>query len=183
VRTFIAIALSDEIRTRLAAAQERLRAANCPVKWVKPDLMHVTLRFLGEIQEPAIPDIERTLASAAHGVRPFQVTVAGLGAFPERGAPRVLWAGLSDNGSLALLNRRIEDSLSQLGFAPQDRPFSPHLTLGRVKDPRRAHALRRLLDKHASATFGSCTIEELLLILSVVSPAGPTYTPLRRQRL
>ena len=183
MRLFVAVELDEAIRRRLAEAQERLRAAPCAVKWVKPELMHLTLRFLGEADDTLVGVLVQVIGSAAQGVAPFEVTVAGLGAFPERGAPRVLWAGIRDNGSLALLNRRLEEAVRRLGFAPEDRPFSPHLTIGRVKEPRGAGALRPPLDAQAAAEFGSCTIAELLLIQSVLSPAGPAYTPLRRHRL
>jgi len=183
MRLFIAVELDEAIRKKLAEAQERLRAARCSVKWVKPELMHLTLRFLGEVDEGRIPQLEEAMASGAAGIAPFGVTVAGLGAFPERGAPRVLWVGIRDNGSLATLNSRLETGVRHLGFAPEDRPFSAHLTIGRVKDPRGANALRGPLTAAAATDFGSCTITELLLIQSVLSPSGPTYTPLRRQKL
>lgn len=183
MRLFIAVELAEAIRERLSAAQERLRRCPCGVKWVKPELMHLTLKFLGEVEEAAIAGIGAAIAAAAQGVSPFDLTVAGLGAFPERGAPRVLWAGIQDNGSLALLNRRLEEGLAPLGFPPEGRPFSPHLTIGRVKEPRGAGALRGVLDRERAAEFGSCRVEEIILMLSVLSPAGPTYTPLRRHRL
>ncbi len=183
MRTFVAVELSDAIRRRLGEAQERLRSARCAVKWVKPELMHITLKFLGEIEEGVIAGIEGAMASAAEGIAPFDLTVAGLGAFPERGAPRVLWAGVRDNGSLAILNRRLEDGLERLGFARESRPFSPHLTIGRVKDPHGAGALRGPLGREAATQFGSCRVESLVLMLSTLSPAGPTYTPLLRHGL
>jgi 2'-5' RNA ligase len=183
MRLFIAVELAEAIRERLSAAQERLRRSGASVKWVKPELMHLTLKFLGEVEEPAIAGIEGAIAAAAEGVGPFDLTVAGLGAFPERGAPRVLWAGMRDNGSLALLNRKLEEGLAVLGFPPEGRPFSPHLTIGRVNEPRGAGALRGVLDRQQAADFGSCRVEEIVLMLSVLSPAGPTYTALRRHRL
>jgi len=183
LRAFIAVELDEAIRQRLGEAQDRLRSAPCSVKWVKPELMHLTLRFLGEVDEALVGILEQVMASAAQGVAPVEVTLAGLGAFPERGAPRVVWAGMQDNGSLCLLNRRLEEGVRRLGFAPEDRPFHPHLTLGRVNGRQGADELRRRLDAQAAAEFGSCTIAELILMQSVLSPAGPTYTPLRRHRL
>lgn len=183
MRLFIAVALDEAVRERLGKAQDRLRSAPCPVKWVKPELMHLTLRFLGEVDEALVGILEQVMASAAQGVGQFEVTLAGLGAFPERGAPRVVWAGIHDNGSLALLNSRLEEAVRRLGFAPETRPFRPHLTLGRVSGRQGAAELRRRLATQADDEFGSCTIAELLLIQSVLSPAGPAYAPLRRHRL
>jgi len=183
MRLFIAVELSEAVRERLGQAQDRLRSAPCSVKWVKPHLMHLTLRFLGEADQAIVGVLEQVMGSAAQGIAPFEVTLAGLGAFPERGAPRVVWAGIRDNGSLAALNRRLEEAVRRLGFAPETRPFHPHLTLGRVNGRQGADELRRRLAAQADADFGSCTITELLLIQSVLSPAGPTHTPLRRHRL
>lgn len=183
MRLFIAVGLDEVIRQNLSKAQERLRSARCSVKWVQPELMHITLRFLGEVEEQRIPQLQEVMAAAASGIAPFGLAVVGLGAFPERGAPRVLWAGVRDNGSLATLNHRLEEGLRRLGFAPEERPFSPHLTIGRVKDPRGANALRGPLAAEGASEFGSCTISELVLMQSVLSPAGPTYTPLHRQKL
>lgn len=183
MRAFIAIELSPEIRQRLREVQDRLRRAPCRVKWVQPELMHITLKFLGEIEERAADDLERAIAAAAAGVAPFDLAVVGLGSFPERGAPRVVWAGVRDNGSLARLNAGLEHGLALLGFEPERRPFSPHLTIGRAKDPRGAGPLRGPLAREAATQFGSCRIEELVLMRSELSPAGPTYTPLRHHRL
>ncbi|HUT36155.1 MAG TPA: RNA 2',3'-cyclic phosphodiesterase [Planctomycetota bacterium] len=183
MRLFIAVELDEAVRQRLGKAQDRLRSAPCHVKWVKPELMHLTLRFLGEADEALVGILGQVMASAALGIAPVEVTVAGLGTFPERGAPRVVWAGLRDDGSLALLSRRLEEGVRRLGFAPEDRPFRPHLTLGRVNGRQGADELRRRLAAQATDTFGSCTIAELLLIQSVLSPAGPAYTPLRRHPL
>jgi len=184
VRTFIAVELSSEVRRRLAAAQERLRRAPCAVKWVKPALMHITLKFLGEIAETAVPEIEAVLASAAREAGgPFDLAVTGLGAFPQRGALRVLWAGVRDEGQLLRVHRRLDEGLAALGIARDHRPYSPHLTIGRVRGPRGAGALRELLARDAATEFGSCTIHEVVLVQSVLAPTGPLYTPLRREKL
>ncbi len=183
MRLFIAVELDEAVRERLGKAQDRLRSTPCRVKWVKPELMHLTLRFLGEADKTVVGILEQVMVSAAQGVGPIEVALAGLGAFPERGAPRVVWAGIHDNGFLALLNRRLEEGVRRLGFAPETRPFRPHLTLGRVSGRQGAAELRRRIAAQAADEFGSCTIAELLLVQSVLSPAGPAYTPLRRHKL
>lgn len=183
MRTFIAIEISPGVHKRLAEAQDRLRAARCAVKWVKPELIHLTLRFLGDIEDDALGGLEQLLASAVEEVDPFELTVSGLGAFPERGAPRVVWAGVQDAGSLTVLHSRIEAGVRRLGFEPDDHPFAPHLTVGRVKEPRGADALRALIEAGAATQFGSSPVRDLALMLSTLSPSGPTYTPLRRRPL
>jgi 2'-5' RNA ligase len=183
VRTFIAIEMAEGIRKQLADAQERLRAAGGSVKWVKPDQMHLTLRFLGEIEESAVDPVAEAIAAAASGVQPFEAAVVGLGSFPPQGAPRVVWVGVRDAGPLVPLQKRLEEELERRGFGREDHPFTPHLTLGRVKDPRGARELRAAVDAQRETPFGAQTIEEILLIQSVLSPGGPAYTPLRRHRL
>lgn len=184
MRTFIAIELDDAIRQRLAAAQDRLRAAGCNVRWVKPEQMHLTLKFLGEIEEEAVDGVAAAMAAAAAGGKPFALTLAGLGAFPPRGAPRVVWAGAEEpSGTLAALHKRLEHQLARLGFERERRAYRPHLTLGRVKDPRGREQLRALIGEGAGEAFGTQAAGGLVHFRSVLSPQGATYTPLHRQPL
>ena len=184
MRTFIAVELDDAIRSRLAEAQQQLRpVAGASVKWVKPELIHLTLKFLGEIDEGQVADVAEAMALAAAGAGAFELSVAGLGAFPPRGAPRVVWAGVEPHPALTALVERLEEGLEILGFARERRPYSPHLTLGRVKDPRGASALRGRLEAGAAMSFGARRVDDLVLMQSVLTTAGPTYTPLRRQPL
>jgi len=175
VRTFIAIEFDDAIRRRLVQAQERLREAGCKVRWARAEQMHVTLKF-GAVAE--------AMAHAAEAVAPFEVEVAGLGAFPPRGAPRVVWAGVEDpGGHVQQLQARLEPRLEGLGFERERRAFHPHLTLGRVKDRHGADRLRERIEGHPARRFGRERIEELVLFQSELKPTGAVYTPLRRQRL
>jgi 2'-5' RNA ligase len=184
VRTFIAIEIDDGIRERLGRAQQGLRGQGPKVKWVDPAKVHLTLKFLGEIEEGAVEGVAAAMGRAVAGMAPFEMTVGGLGAFPPRGAPRVVWAGVADpSGGLATLHGRLERELGPLGFEPEGRPFRPHLTLGRVKDRRGGAPLPARIAAGAREEFGVQTVAELVLFLSTLSPAGPTYTPLRRARL
>ena len=184
MRTFIAIELGDAIRERLAHAQERLRACRCGVKWVRPEQIHLTVKFLGEIDEGAAADVAAAMAAAAEGVGGLDLRVAGLGAFPPRGAPRVVWAGIEEpSGRLATLHKRLDLELEKLGIERETRPFHPHATLGRVKDRRAGRPLRALIDTQRTAEFGARTVDDMVLLRSVLSPTGPTYTPLHRQPL
>ena len=184
MRTFVAVEFGEAIRERLGLAQQRLRAAQAGIKWVDPKIMHLTLKFLGEIDDGAEGDVAAAMAAAVRGVAPFEVRVAGLGSFPPHGAPRVVWAGIEDRSrSLATLHERIESELDPLGIEREDRPFQAHLTLGRAKDARGGQALRALIEQQRSTEFGLQAVEELVLFRSVLTASGPTYTPLRRQRL
>jgi 2'-5' RNA ligase len=183
VRTFLAIELDDAIRERLAAAQERLRSQAGGVKWVEAENIHLTLKFLGEIDEDVAPLVAEALGPVAAGIEPFEMRLAGLGAFPPHGAPRVVWAGVQEpSGRLLELHRRIERELEALGIEREDRPFTAHVTLGRIKD-RPDPRLRHALDARAADDFGSQAVTHVTFFQSVLSPAGPTYTALSRARL
>ena len=184
MRTFIAVELDEAIRERLAAAQERLRGAGPKVKWVRPERMHLTLKFLGEIDPETVDAVADAMVAAVEGVAPFEFAVAGIGAFPPRGAPRVVWAGVDDAaGGLTRLHKGLERELRKLGFPREKRAFRPHLTLGRVKERRGSERLRAQMAADAGAAFGLQRVEELVLFESVLSPQGPTYTAQRRQPL
>jgi len=184
VRAFIAIEFDDAIRRLLVQVQERLREAGCKVRWARAEQMHVTLKFLGEIDPATVEAVAEAMAHAAEAAAPFEVDVAGLGAFPPRGAPRVVWAGVEDpGGHIQRLQARLERRLERLGFERERRAFHPHLTLGRVKDRHGADRLRERIEGQPARRFGRQRIEELVLFQSELKPAGAVYTPLRRQRL
>ncbi|MFP4055272.1 MAG: RNA 2',3'-cyclic phosphodiesterase [Candidatus Brocadiia bacterium] len=184
MRAFIAIELDPAIRQRLAEAQEPLRQAGGKVKWVGAERMHLTVKFLGEIEEGQVDAVAEAMGAATAAAEPFEIALAGLGSFPPRGAPRVVWAGVRDaSGALADLHRRLEGELEALGFEREKRPFRPHLTLGRVKDRRAGRALAPLIAQQESTDFGTQVVDALVLFQSVLSPQGPTHTALRRQAL
>ena len=184
MRTFIAVELDDAIRERLGQAQDRLREAPCKVKWVRPAQMHVTLKFLGEIDPAVVDDVAKAMAWAAEAAEPCALRVAGLGTFPPRGAPRVVWAGIEDaSGMLGLVHKRLARALEPMGFEPEKRAFRPHLTLGRVKERSGTERLRDLLAGQEGAELGTQDVSEIVLFQSVLSPQGATYTALRRVTL
>lgn len=154
VRAFIAIELPDSVKAVLSGLQEGLRRGGpAPVKWVEADGMHLTLKFLGNVATPAIPDIERAIAESAQRIPPFRLRLGRPGAFPSLRAPRVVWVGIEgDTATLASLHDSIERGIVPLGFEKEKRGFSAHLTLGRVRDKALAADTRRLGDVLASAS-------------------------------
>jgi 2'-5' RNA ligase len=184
-RAFVAIPLPDDVRTRLASAQERLRPARADVTWVDPGRLHVTLKFLGPLSDGARPLLEEGLRRVAAAAAPFDLAAKGLGAFPASGAPRVVWAGLSERepGRLAALARAIEEAAATAGFPREDRPFSAHVTLGRVKSPHNAPALRALLEAGRDVEAGPFRADAFVLFRSDLSAHGPTYTEIARHPL
>jgi len=146
VRAFIAIELPDAVKEALADLQGRLKASDpAPVKWVNPDGLHLTLKFLGNVARSAIPDVERVIAESAQCHPPFRLSLGRTGAFPNLRTPRVAWVGIEgDTAALASLQESVERGAVPLGFKQENRGFSAHLTLGRVRDTASAADACRL---------------------------------------
>lgn len=169
--------LPDEVRQRLAAAIERLRPHAADVAWVAPGNLHVTLKFLGQVDEARAPALADALYATLAGQRAFDVAVRGLGAFPSPTRPRVLWAGLDDaTGALAAVARRVDACCGGLGFPRETREFAAHVTLGRVREPRRQPALADALAR--AAGFGRVRVARVSLMRSELSPRGARYSEL-----
>lgn len=179
VRSFVAILLSEEVREAIAAEIARLRPLGPRVSWIAPPNLHLTLKFLGELPPDALEQVKEGLAEAVTGVTPFSLRFGGLGAFPGVARPRVLWVGVDDGGQAAqALQARVEAALSRRGFAREERPYSPHLTIGRVRDPRGLAELQQALARDARMEFGRFQVGGLSLMRSDLSPAGSRYTEL-----
>jgi 2'-5' RNA ligase len=176
VRTFVAILLPDEVRRRLAAAVDFLRPVVNDVAWVAPDNFHLTLKFLGPVETERLAVVTDTLRAAAVGAS-FQLTFGGLGAYPSPARPRVLWAGLDVGAAPATaLAARIDEVLAKLDFKRETRAFSPHVTLGRVRQPHAQPRLREALA--ATRVVGTVAVTHVSLMRSDLSPRGARYTEL-----
>jgi 2'-5' RNA ligase len=181
LRTFVAIEVPEDISSSITHAIAPLRSLLADsVKWVKPDNIHITLKFLGDTPKERIVEIESALARATGGIGPMNVTVKGLGAFPDQRKPNVLWVGLECPPVITELKEHMEIELSRLGFEFDNKPFSPHLTVGRVRRgarvPRRRLAAGMELLK--GITFGTMEIREMALMKSDLRAGGPVYTKL-----
>jgi RNA 2',3'-cyclic 3'-phosphodiesterase len=178
VRLFIAADLEDDLRRRVAAVPERVRLRG--FRLVAPEALHVTVRFLGDIEEARVVEIARALASACAAHAPFAVELKGGGTFGAPRRPRVAWIGIADEGGrLAALAASVAQALAAVGFAPAEHAFSPHLTIGRAK-------ARASLDEAALAalpSLGWMPIAELVLFRSETRPAGAVHTALARAPL
>lgn len=173
VRAFVAIELSDEVRAGLRAAQERLRMSAARLSLVDPALAHITLKFLGEVEEKQIAAVE----DALRGVRGrrYPLTVGGVGGNNPR-RPRVVWCAVDDGGETVRLSVRVEQALGPLGFPREKRAFTPHVTLARVKefDLSLLEAIKDL----AETGMGTCAIDRVVLKKSTLTPKGPIYETL-----
>ena len=188
VRSFIAIELPAEVRAELASIEEKLKVRRHPfVKWVDPESIHLTLKFLGSVSGETIPEIVEAMSLVAQPVSPFTLQIGGTGAFPNWQRPQVVWVGVGgEMGRLTILQRELEAALSPLGFPPESRPFSPHLTLGRLRervtpeDRRRFGLWAQSVNFEASLSF---EVNAVRLMKSQLTSSGPIYSELALVKL
>jgi 2'-5' RNA ligase len=186
VRLFVGLALDAPVRAAAATVSSRLErrlssvARDFKARWVPPDNLHLTIWFFGEVPDAAAARLADHLA-APLGLSPFALDVRGCGAFPRSGAPRVLWLGTAE-GTTGMIDAHaaLAERLAPLGYTPDARAYSPHLTLARVKDPgRSARTVRETLSGEA-ASCGRMVVTAFTLFRSRLSPHGATYEPLLR---
>lgn len=146
MRVFVAINPPDEVRMRIGEAERELREAGFPIRWVPAENVHLTLKFLGEVPEERLRDVYEVVNAAVKGIDVFDMAVSGLGAFPSLRRPNVVWLGVELDSVLSSLQVRTEENLGQLGFPREDRPFRPHLTLGRARKRVESSEFRGLED-------------------------------------
>lgn len=188
IRSFIAIELPAGVRSELGRLRDTLkRAVTCPARWVAPDSIHLTLVFLGDVGSSRIEGVKLVMAEASAESRPFELGLGGLGAFPNTLRPQVVWVGIEgDVDRLAHLQKSLEGRLDRLGFRPDARRFSPHLTLARLRDEA-APAERQRLGEVIAGTVcqADCRIpvNEIVLMKSQLTPSGPIYTRLASAKL
>jgi 2'-5' RNA ligase len=186
IRAFIAIDIPDDVRAAIEEAQARLKRAHVGVKisWTKIDNLHLTLQFLGYVEEAVVDPIKSALQNVAHEHPPFDLTVHGAGAFPSENRARVIWVGCDDSqGKLKALARAVQDAMQPLGFEPEHREFSAHLTLGRAKFPRPDAALTRAIESLKNTAFGTLRVDAIHLFESQLHPEGSIYTKLSTHTL
>lgn len=181
IRAFIAIELSEQVKEALTKLQGRLKSdSRAPVRWTDQKGTHLTLQFLGNVDAGMTGQITAAMEAAADGIHPFHLEVSGLGVFPNTSRVRVVWVGLKgDLQILEQLQKRIEVALSPLGFKPEARPFTPHLTLGRVREearPDERRNLGQLIAGMKDSIDSPLDVGSVHLFRSQLRPAGPIYT-------
>ena len=178
LRLFVAVELSDEARLAIAAEQKRIAArfnGKSMLRWVKPEQAHLTLVFLGNVDAARAPAVMESVGRDVD-LPPFEMALGGLGVFPPRGAPRVLWVGVTDGAEeTTLLQREIARRVTSLGIEIEERSFHPHLTIARWRESRPADR-DRTLDGGSGGTLARVAVRAATLFESKLSPAGPAYT-------
>ncbi len=185
MRCFIAIEVVPEIRQKLAELTLKLRRAlrgnRGGIKWVEPNLIHLTLKFLGEIDDAAVATAGRIVDQVAASHRGFDLSVEGAGCF---GRPaRVIWVGMKENPELMTLQADLDRRLAEANFPAEERPFSAHLTLARIKDPSAGRDVPGLIEADRNIRLGSFQVDSLKLFRSELTPKGPVYTVIQTSKL
>jgi len=181
IRAFIAIELPPELKKELTKVETQLKINSPPViKWIEPGSIHITLKFLGETSDAILDDLILAMEESVVGVSPFKLDVRQLGAFPGVDRPQVIWVGVSgEMEKLKQLQKNLEKNTEQLGFKRESRTFSPHLTLGRVRDGARPDDIQRigkLLNETVFTALHNINVNQINLMKSVLTPNGAIHT-------
>ena len=179
IRAFIAIEIDHPNKEKLSALISHLKKPNADVKWVNETHMHLTLKFLGNIEQVKVQEISEALDSIAKGFKAFAIQFSKIGAFPNMRRPRVIWMGI-DKGSdaLKLLNGKTESGMERIGYAKEKREYRSHLTLGRVRSLKNISELAKLIDEAQLDFQDEIKIDRLILFQSTLTLKGAIYTPL-----
>lgn len=184
IRTFIAIELNEALHRALAQTQARFQrdASARTIRWVASENIHITLKFLGEVDAARLPALQHAVTDACARVAPFTLTLGGVGAFPNTRQPNVVWVGARGQvGEAARLAEQIDSACAALGFAREARAFTPHLTLGRVKreaSPSERQRIGALIAEMSVGDLGELRVERVSIMKSVLTPRGSIYTRL-----
>ena len=180
IRAFMAITPPPTLQQTMAEVRQAFQHLSLPWRWVTPDHIHLTLRFLGNVPEESVPSLHQAMAQATQGQMAFPLRATALGCFPHPARPRVLWVGLDDpSQTLGRLHARLIAALTPLGFPLEDRPFHPHLTLARAQNRVPSGQLFPMLQMYQNRDFGEFLVTQMHLIQSQLLRGGALYTLLR----
>jgi 2'-5' RNA ligase len=177
MRLFVALEIPSAVRENLTTLLKSLRAVSPQTRWVRPENLHVTLKFIGEVPETKLAAIRSALAGA-RSAQPVTLGFRGLGFFPNDKHPRVFWAGIEASPNLKTLAADIDGATEKLRIPREQRPFSPHLTLARFEPPGLTEKLRDAIRENVGREFGSLRTNQFHLIESKLKPPGAGYTTL-----
>lgn len=184
MRVFVAVSFSSEVCGRIGQAVEELRASSPASKWVRASDCHITLAFLGQVDDAVVPKVAAAVEEAASRHGPLGLHLKGGGSFGRPRRPRVLWASVGgDIDALAAVQRDVVAALARLGFAPEDRPFTPHVTLARAREQGGDAGLAACAEALKARELGESRVDEVIVYRSDLSAGGPSYTALARAPL
>ena len=184
IRAFIAISISSDIKQELAALIDKLKTSGADVKWVNPENIHLTLKFLGYISPEKIEEVKKVLDGIKSKFTPFKITFSGVGAFPKLSYPKVIWVGIQNGKDDAKrIYELLETELEKAGFEKEERAFSAHLTIGRVRSGKNKAALKPAIESLSFSSDKILEVEHITLFQSTLTPKGPVYTPLYEARI
>ncbi|MBI5639004.1 MAG: RNA 2',3'-cyclic phosphodiesterase [Nitrospirae bacterium] len=178
LRCFIAVEIDAAIRQMIGEVVGSLRKTGADVKWVAEKNIHITLKFLGNTEESLVGTVRESLKKKVSNHSPLSITISGVGAFPDIRRPRVIWVGIGDSPALKDLQRDVEKEMVGLGFTAEERPFSPHLTIGRIRSPKGMPAMQKELEKIMDTRFPDLEVKGITLMKSELKSGGPEYSVL-----
>ncbi len=178
IRSFLAFELPEDIKKIVTRVSGEIRKSSLDVRWVRPEFIHLTVVFMGDVQSEQIPAMRESLNAVCSDYEPFRISLKPMGCFPNSRSPRVIWLGL--DGDMERMSRfrvDLQHALSPFGIKEEERTFRPHLTLGRFKKPgKKTTEMEQLLAKYGDLSSPACTVGELVLFRSDLKPGGAVYT-------
>jgi len=184
MRSFIAVEVDSKVKKNINETIKHFKKNNSGVKWIKPEAIHLTLKFLGNIDMQKSQQTTKIMDALCSNHNPFFLSFIGLVTFPQKSRiPKVIWAGVKENDLIQKLDKSLENELEKIGFSREKRDFHPHLTLGRIKKNAVIHNLLPELKKHESEVFGESKVERIILFKSTLTPSGAVYDILHESQL
>ena len=179
IRVFIAVELDAAVRAALSRAQAKLKRAGAHVSWVPEDNLHISLAFLGDVDVSTVDVLSGAINGISAARNPFQCSVENLGTFGKPSSPRVIWAGVGQNDALSDLQRHVSECVQEASIPLEDRPYTAHVTLGRVRSARGKSRLVDAMSPMGSVSFGTLTVSRVVIMRSILGDSGATYRVLR----
>ncbi len=176
MRCFVAINLEDSLKKEIGCVIRGLTEGRWDVKWVPAENLHITLKFLGDASDDSVQRVKEHLSGISKRHGPFEVKLYGVGVFPDKRRPRVVWIDLLDSGELIKLQEAVEISLITVGFTKEDRPFSPHLTIGRIRSLKAKDLFIGAIETLKDKDFGNIGVNKISLMNSDLKPTGAQYS-------
>jgi RNA 2',3'-cyclic 3'-phosphodiesterase len=184
MRLFVSIEIPGKIKSKISKMVEKLKNHLTPVKWMENKNLHVTLKFLGWVEDEKIGKLMECLKKSVKGLKPFELSFAGIGYFPDRKHPRVIWVGTEDGSEkVKRLADKIDGAAAAKGFREEEKEYTSHLTIGRIKEKIDTDALTKYISEHEGSKFGKFRVDHISLMKSTLRRSGPIYEEIEQIKL